>query len=308
MSFGESFLHHPDLFPARLSGEAFGTAVLRLEIAGFPFTLTGLSPLQAEQATAHYRDLLLPLPIGSHDTRLALFRAPEGDFRTFDLIGWQTTFDFDSGPESVRWAGRRSMARLDLSRPSAERQAALWTSSDGDPEFLGILENTLRVVVAYRCLAAGGALFHSAGVRAGDRAWLFVGPSGAGKSTLCGLSQQAGHQVLSDELNALFLVDGELRLAQLPFAGDFGGVRLERGTFPLAGIFLLRQGPEARLDPVDPGRALGALVAASPFVNGDALRLDSLLGNLENIARAAPVRQLTFRRNPDFWRILLPQP
>ena len=111
--------------------------------------------------------------------------------------------------------------------------------------------------------------------------------------------------MLSDELNALFLVNGEPRLAQLPFAGDFGGVALERASFPLAGIFLLRQGPTARLDPVDGGRAIGALVAASPFVNGDALRLDRLLDNLERICGAAPARQLTFRLDPDFWRILL---
>lgn len=306
MTFGESFLHHPDLFPARLSGDSFGTAGLRLEIAGFSFALTGLSAAQAAAATEHYRELLLPLPAAEGDTRLKLFRAPEEDFRDFDLVGWQTTFDFDHGPDSVRWTGRRSMARLEL---AGERRAALWTPAGGaDPEFLGILENTLRVVVAYRCLAAGGALFHSAGVHAGAQAWLFVGPSGAGKSTLCGLSQEAGHQVLSDELNALFLVDGELRLAQLPFAGDFGGVKLERASFPLAGIFLLRQGPEVRLDAVDPGRAIGALVAASPFVNGDALRLDRLLDNLGRIAGATAVRQLTFRLDPGFWSILLAHP
>ena len=303
MTFGDAFLHHPDLFPARLSGDVWGAATLRLEIAGFPFLLSGLSAAQATAAHEHYRDLLLPLPAGADDTRLALFRAPEEDFRDFDVVGWQTTFDFDYGADAVRWAGRRSMARLEL---AGERRAALWTpAGDTDSAFLGILENTLRVVVAYCCLAAGGALFHSAGIRAGGKAWLFVGPSGAGKSTLCELSQSAGHQVLSDELNALFLVNGEPRLAQLPFAGDFGGVALERASFPLAGIFLLRQGPTARLDPVDRGRSIGALVAASPFVNGDALRLDRLLDNLERICGAAPARQLTFRLDPDFWHILL---
>ena len=53
MSFGETFLHHPDLFPARLSGDAFGPAILRLEIAGFPFLLSGLSAAQAAAATEH---------------------------------------------------------------------------------------------------------------------------------------------------------------------------------------------------------------------------------------------------------------
>lgn len=306
MTFGDAFLHHPDLFPGRLSGDAWGEATLRLEIAGFPFVLAGLSSAQAVAAGERYRDLLLPLPTGADDTRLALFRAPEEDFRAFELSGWQTTFDFDYGPDAVRWAGRRSMARLEL---GGERRAALWTPAGGaDPGFPGILENTLRVLVAYRGLAAGGALLHSAGVHADGRAWLFVGPSGAGKSTLCGLSQRAGHQVLSDELNALFLVDGEPRLAQLPFAGDFGGVALERASFPLAGIFLLRQGPAARIEPVDAGRTVGALVAASPFVNGDPLRLDRLLDNLTRIAHATPVRRLTFRLDPDFWRILLARP
>lgn len=306
MTFGDAFLHHPDLFPARLSGDAWGGETLRLEIAGFPFLLSGLSAVQAAAASAHYRELLLPLPAGADDSQVAIFRAPEADFRSFDLAGWQTTFDFDYGADAVRWAGRRTMARLEL---GGERRSALWTpAGDSDPEFLGILENTLRVVVAYRCLAAGGALLHSAGINADGRAWLFVGPSGAGKSTLCGLSQRAGHRVLSDELNALFLVDGEPRLAQLPFAGDFGGVALERASFPLAGILLLRQGPAAALDPVDSGRAIGALVAACPFVNGDARRLDRLLDNLESLGRATPVRRLTFRLDPDFWRILLAAP
>ena len=59
-----------------------------------------------------------------------------------------TDDDRDRSARVWRWAGRRSMARLEF---AGERRAALWTpAGDSDPEFLGILENTLRVVVAYR--------------------------------------------------------------------------------------------------------------------------------------------------------------
>lgn len=302
MSFGTQFLRHPDLFPNRLSGEAWGTDQLRFEIAGVPFLLSGLSSPQLELCNERYRDLLLPFPAEEGDVSLALYRAPASDFLDFDTAGWEADFDFDRTTDSLAWTGRGTMARFDR---RSGTEAALWTPANGDRFFAGILENVLRVIVAYRAARAGGALLHSAAVLARDRAYLFVGRSGAGKSTLCGLSTAAGRRVLSDELNALSVDANGLRLQQLPFAGDFGHVAVERNPFPLAGIYLLRQGPEAALTAVSKARAVAALIAASPFVNIDPELSEQALTNIERIVEQVDPQELTFRLDPDFWSILL---
>ncbi|MGE0639822.1 MAG: hypothetical protein AB7G12_14240 [Thermoanaerobaculia bacterium] len=301
MKFGERFLQNPDLFPSRLSGEPWGDRWIRVGIAGVPFALSGLSEAQLTSCSERYDRLLLAPPITDEDILVSLFRAPTSDFLEFDTAGWETTFDFERRPDSLAWAGRGTMARFDR---KSHRHAALWTPVGDGTEFPGILENVLRVLVAQRLTRNGGALLHSAGVLRDGAAYLFVGRSGAGKSTLCRLSSEAGHRILSDELNALSLASDSLLAHQLPFAGDFGGVEIERAPFPVAGIFLLRQGERAALQPVSAARALSSLVAASPFVNDDPELDGQALDNLQEVVRRVDVRELTFRLDPDFWSIL----
>lgn len=303
MSFGGDYLTLPDLFPGRASGEGWGEAALTLDIAGGPYRLDRLSAGQAAALAVHFgplvREAATPAAVP-----VQVFRAPEQDFRDFPLAGWQTRFDLDPQPAALRLAGRRFVGRLDWTRGLS---AALWTPSNGDAELVGIVENFLRVVVAQRAAERGGALLHSAGIATPAGAFVFFGASGAGKSTLSRLSEAAGHVVLSDELNIVLELDGELVVERLPFAGDFGRTVLARRIDPLAGLFQLVQAPVPCRHPLPRARAVAALAGCAPFVNGDPYRGERLLENLDRLTARTPVETLGFALDPGFWDILLPR-
>jgi hypothetical protein len=134
------------------------------------------------------------------------------------------------------------------------------------------------------------------------RALLFLGPSGAGKTTLSGLALASGRTVLSDDLNAC-LPGPPARVEKVPFTGDLGE-RGAAGSYPLRGLLRLEQGPADALRPLGTAAAMAALLACSPFVNGDPHRRDLLLANLEAVARSAPAQVLTFDLAGGFWGIL----
>ncbi|HVT58050.1 MAG TPA: hypothetical protein VHR45_06600 [Thermoanaerobaculia bacterium] len=212
MSFGERFLHNPDLFPARRAGEVWGDREVILDLPGGPYRLAGLAAAQEESLRSGYGDLCRPRGAAPPPadraaavapgtvTEARIFRAAAADFRQFDTRGWDYELDTDNTPEAVRLAGLRLLARLEW-RPTLA--AALWTSEGEGELFPGICENFLRILVAYRLLEAGGVVLHSAGLLLAGSAFLFLGRSGAGKTTLARLASERGAEVLSDDLNAV---------------------------------------------------------------------------------------------------------
>jgi hypothetical protein len=118
----------------------------------------------------------------------------------------------------------------------------MWTSVE-EPlkDVIGVFENFFRLLVAYRLNEIGGALLHSAAVVRDSRAYLFLGRSGAGKSTISKINQDAGLDVLSDDMNALVVENGRTLVEKLPFAGDLGQTAERRGGALLAGIFRLEK-------------------------------------------------------------------
>jgi hypothetical protein len=312
MSFGGQFLAYPDLFPARAGGDAWGNESLRLDFAGGPYELAGLSPLQRDVLADRYEPLVAPAastlakasssppsplrgPVeeGQWGICVRVFRAASSAFLAFDLKGWQTRFDFDYAPGGVAIAGRGWMARLDdLSRPAA----AFWTCFERPGGLTGVFENFFRVLVAYRLLALGGVLLHSAAVLDRGRAFVFCGRSGAGKTTLCALAHAQGREVLSDELNAVYPGNPEALVESVPFAG----------VHPLGGLYRLEQAAEDRRSPLRKSLAVATLAACAPFVNGDPHRSPQLLASLERLAHVCPPETLGFRRDGSVWRILAP--
>jgi len=314
MTFGELFLQSPDLFPARPAGEPWGAAASTLDLAGGPYRLEGLSPGQERVLRGRFGERVQEQgpeegaeegaeQEAREETRVRVFRAAPSDFRSFDRTGWVTTVDRDYQPRAVRLAGWHFMARLDW-RPRLA--ASLWTSLAEGVELQGVFENFLRVLVAYRLLARGGALVHSVGVVEKGRVVLFLGPSGVGKTTLGRLALAAGRPVLSDDMNAVLGAEEapspRFRVQRLPFAGDLGqsAVREPEGSWLLAGLHRLAQGREVRLEPLSPGRALAGLVACCPFVNADPHRREALETNLEELLETVPAGRLTFPEQGPF--------
>jgi hypothetical protein len=313
MSFGSEFLRYPDLFPGRRGGEPWGEARLTLDVPGGPYRFSGLAASQAEALESRFGRLCqVPaerMEEAGTGIETAIFRAPAADFRDLDTRGWEYTLDLDHAERSVRVAGLRLMARLDWAAgPEDTLAGGLWTPEVAGEEWTSVLENYLRLLAAYRLLAAGGVLLHSAGVTDGASAWLLLGPAGAGKTTASRLCLAAGAEILSDDLNAALVREGGRPVvARLPFTGDLGerqGGPGVAGGYPLRGLLRLRQGAGEDLVPLSPAAAFAALAAAAPYANRDPFRHEALLAVCERLARAVPAWELTFSLNADLWSIL----
>ena len=303
--FGVRFLRHPDLFPNRAAGEPWGSEALEIHFAGGPYRFTGLHPQQVEATRERFGPLCRP-PGEEAAVTSRLFRLGAEEFLPLELAGWTYTFDRHATPRVLQLAGLDFMGRLEFGPPLT---GALFTWHTEGSSFQCLFENFFRVMVAYRLLALGGVLLHSAGVvMETGGAHLFFGPSGAGKTTLSRLALASGRTVLSDDINALCpSPDGSPQVEKLPFAGDLGRTPTERSTYPLAGLHRLSQGENA-LRRLPRAEATASLLASAPFVNADPHRLDPLLTTLQDLLATVPVHQLTFSKDGDFWPLLEDSP
>ena len=313
MSFGERFLVHPDLFPARRAGEPWGGRAVALDLPGGPYRLTGLSAAQEAGAREAFGAFCRPAPGAEGGVEVRVFAAAGSDFQAVDTRGWEYELDVDRTPGAVRLAGLGLLGRIDWVAKATDGDpglaCALWTSEEGD-RFPGICENFARVLLAYRLLELGGVLLHSAGVADRGRAVLFLGRSGAGKTTSATLSLRSGREVLSDDLNAVLPRPSAdpsspgWSVARLPFAGDLRRAEAGAGAFPLRALLRLEKGAPEALAPLSGGLAAATLLACAPYVNTDPHRRDALLAVLGRLAREVPGRRLTFALDGDFWSIL----
>ncbi len=321
MILATPFLREPDLFPARLAGEPWGQHSIGLDIVGGPYRLEGLSRAQLEAVRRRFADHLVaaaPDPLGNESLAacapiaISIFRIEESEFLDLSPDALEYVVASEPTPGRVALASPDFIGLLDLEQSGdasvacSPAAAALWTARDATLVDTGAIENFLRVVVAYRLLALGGVMLHSAAIARNQQASVFVGHSGAGKSTLSRLSHDAGLGVISDDLNALVpgRDGGDWWVDQLPFAGDFRGQPVVAGRFPLAGIYHLEQAPEHGLRVLSTVRSVALLVANAPFVNSDPHRQDLLIEVLCGLASQASAHTLSFRRDADFWQLL----
>jgi hypothetical protein len=334
MSFGARFLSHPEGFPQRQAGDAWGDRELTLDLPGGPYRVLGLSAAQDAGVRATFPGSLGAGAAssaggggspGAAAIPILLLRRAAGDFLPVDVRGWEYGLDFDWSPAAVRLAGLGLVGRLDWLPDRPGMEGALWTPEDGGARFPGVFENFLRVLVAYRLLELGGAVLHSAGVVKDGAAFLFLGRSGAGKTTVARLSLAQGADVLSDDLNAVIAAGwgtgavsgtaagvgaaGSSRAAgdaditatagcavlKLPFTGDLGERRAVRPPVPLGGLLRLEQAAADALVPLSRAETLACLLACTPFVNRDPHRRERLEQVLLALAAAAAPRAYTLR-------------
>jgi hypothetical protein len=327
MSFGATFLHHPDRFPGRDDGEPWGSREATLDLPGGPYRLQGLSPAQE---SAILETFAAPAPAAAAASprgpavsgvpaapvapavAVSLRRCAEDDFAPVDTRGWDYALDFAFAPSTVRLAGLGLMGRIDglEARGAGEPRrlsGTLWTPADGGALFPGIFENFLRVLAAYRLLDLGGAVLHSAGLVKDGAAYLFIGRSGAGKSTVSALAQAQGGEVLSDDLNALCPDRAAGCLVhKLPFTGEIGDRRAARPPVPLGGLLRLEKDIRDELLPMSRAQAVACMMACAPFLNADPCRRERLEAVLLGLlaAGAPPAFVLRFSLSGAFWSIL----
>lgn len=167
----------------------------------------------------------------------------------------------------------------------------------------GQIENYLRLAAARLALAHGGLLLHASGVIAGGYGYAFFGRSGAGKSTVAGLAP-AGSTVLSDDLVLLRLQAEGAWLYGVPFCGEALDAPRANAAAPLAGLFALEQWPQHTLASLSPPVAAAQLLAAAPFVAGDAAALRQAAAVCTALAEIGCVQRLRFAPDPGFWPLV----
>ena len=142
---------------------------------------------------------------------------------------------------------------------------------------------------------------HAASVLRDGRAYVFTGRSGSGKSTIASLSPEG--TVLTDEISLVRFEGGAWRAYGTPFWGEFRAAGLNRAG-ELAGIYLLEQAREDRVEPLAAKEALRALLPNVLFFSSRRRETDALLGILAEAAAGIPFYRLHFRRTPDFWKVI----
>jgi hypothetical protein len=165
------------------------------------------------------------------------------------------------------------------------------------------LDSVLRIVHSLVLAKRGEFLVHAASAVRNGRAFLFAGVSGAGKTTISRLAPPDA-TLLTDEISYVRRSGSDYEAHGTPFAGELGRVGA-RCSAPLQALYLLRQGPENRLDEVAPGLAVQALMRNILFFAHDAELVHRVFEGACEFVDRVPVRTLTFRPEAAVWNLIV---
>jgi hypothetical protein len=188
--------------------------------------------------------------------------------------------------------------------PVAPPNMQLECHSEAAPWFGGLLENALRLMVAYDVLDRGGLLVHSASIVIDGQAHILFGHSGAGKSTTSQIAMDNGFSVMSDDINVLLPANGKWQVVRVPFCGSVGGSHSSITTIPLSGIYSLHKHDLTKLMALTPAAAMSAICGSVPYINQDPRRTEQLLDNAQRLVGEQRVQKLYFTPDPDFLSLL----
>lgn len=300
MSFGERYLMDfvPD--PACLAGEPWGVHRLVADLPGGPYRFDGLTSEQTSALSRRWAGFVLP-DDAPFVVQIRMLRTSPDRFRRFDLKNIELTLEARYSANVVDIASYDLLACLDWS--SGVLLGTLWTSAEPPDTFAGIVETLCRGAVAYRLREIGGVLIHGAAVVHEGLAYVFFGPSGSGKSTISASCAAAGDAVVSDDLNALALLEGRFVVLPLPFCGDLKSPSVAHPV-PVAALCRLKQATDERAEPLGRAKAVGSLTACAPFVNCDPYRTADLLAFLDRAVGQIPSMLLSFKRDALPWQAL----
>lgn len=161
------------------------------------------------------------------------------------------------------------------------------------------LDSILRILLTVALAGEGGMLLHASSVVLNGRAYVFTGVSGAGKTTISRLAPEGAH-LLTDEMSFIRQEGGEYFAHGTPFAGELA-IPGENTGAPLAGIFLLAQGPGNLIEPLSPGEAVRTLMSNILYFAKDGALTSQVFDNAISLASRVPVRRLTFYPDASVW-------
>lgn len=164
------------------------------------------------------------------------------------------------------------------------------------------IDAVLRIVHTLLLAKQGGFLLHSASAIRHGKAFLFAGVSGAGKTTISRLAP-VDATLLTDEISYVRR-NGDRYIAHgTPFTGELAKLG-ENVSAPVAGVYLLAQGPENRIEPVPAAEAGRALLANMLFFAKDSEMVHWAFQAACDFVDRVPVRRLTFVPDTRVWEMI----
>lgn len=143
-----------------------------------------------------------------------------------------------------------------------------------------------------------GLLLHASCVIDDGRAYLFAGRSGAGKSTVARLSEP--REIFSDEASIVKISENEITVYNSPFRSDTEAPS-GNGKYPLAGIYLLHQALYDWQVRIQISQGFAEVIEKVFYWAYHPDETRKVWGMCKRLVYEAPVRQLFFRKQADFW-------
>lgn len=146
-----------------------------------------------------------------------------------------------------------------------------------------------------------GLLIHSSCIIHHGEAHLFSGHSGAGKSTVALLSKP--RMILSDEATLVCMKEQKPIVVDSPFRSDSRSDFHEQ-SYPLSGIYLLKQSDVHQLDPLKASHALLQMTHQVFYWAHDAGETSAVFNMLHHMLKHVPAYELYFQKNNQFWELI----
>ena|SRR5438067_3003026 len=260
------------------------TSVL-IEVGGMPVRVRATDPEFLCLLESHYAGFL------------SSGQQPEADFdveirgRNFD----DTEPDVHVTKRGSRWEFTRGDFRAEWDPGKRHGHLVQMANPYG-------IDSVLRIVHSLIQADRGGFLLHSASAVRNGKAFLFAGESGAGKTTISRMAP-ADAALLTDEISYVRR-QGDTYLAfGTPFTGELDkpGKNI---SAPIAALYLLAKGSENRIDPIEPGEAVRALLANVLFFAKDEHLVRALFDSGFEFVKRVPVSRLTFVPDARVWELI----